>query len=946
MAIIETWLNQDINKAVKVRYIDGNMFSMDNGGNRINVTVMDGDSPATLSGTVSANVIRSDGSTVAVTGTYSGNTASVVLPQSCYVIPGVISIVVKITDSTTVTTIAAVVANVYQSTTDTVVDPGTVIPSIETLIAQINAAVASIPADYSDLWASIAPNYAYLSFPVGTGYLCTYNGHLYRAKGDIASSEAWTADHWSQINIGDYLFEMKSALNHSIDIAGENLLAISDFDTPTDSNVSYSVSGSKITITNSSTATYAGLLTSSAFLAKISAGRRYRFHARCSVSSGNGTPIIAAKAGNNYVNPIFIGVNGGAVVDFEVNSNTSAIALMVAWGASTSGSVVSFDELWVKEMGQDAVARADISDLKSAFDASTDRVDNIGYVTEYTGYEYSAHVYVSRKSRYQLNVWGTSDGWGKFMVLRGNKSSTSGTPSLTANLDAGTYTLRKNDVFTVKVGTTYSDSVNWGDGVTKTFDTNVCVWLQVTSSTRNYGTSENPSVFEFAIYEGEVDLPIYPDYYISAHDKEARANIELMQEDIETADVETVVNADTNTSKPYNLIPPDCVFESNKKIKYSDGTTEDATGRIATGYIEIDPSQGYICHKLKVRTIGISGLSNGNTPIDDDVGTAFAFYDKDKNYISYAYSGDVSKAIPSKAKYFRFTLNSASVIPVAMLVYGNYNNIPAFAYAPYRHDVTQIQTYSATGFENLKMVMFGDSITHGDLGLSNDGLSYVNYANDYLRSNIINCGLGGTRMSQGNPTAIGLGSFASLCENIVSTDADAWDALEAYATASQADWAVHINKLKTMDWSTVQAIGLLYGANDWNNNVAIGTGYNEDPLNYDGACAYGLKKLLTKYPHLQVIIFTPFYRKVSSSYDSDMENTAHHTINDYGKSLFDNVQPKFHCPVVDSGNETGINSYNIAVYTGTDGTHPRTNIGQYRLGRFFAESIMRFIQPF
>ena len=404
MAIIETWLNQDINEAVKVRYIDGNMFSMDNGGNRINVTVMDGDSPATLSGTVSANVIRSDGSTVAVTGTYSGNTASVVLPQSCYVIPGVISIVVKITDSTTVTTIAAVVANVYQSTTDTVVDPGTVIPSIETLIAQINAAVASIPADYSDLWASIAPNYAYLSFPVGTGYLCTYNGHLYRAKGDIASSEAWTADHWSQINIGDYLFEMKSALNHSIDIAGANLLAISDFDTPTDSNVSYSVSGSKITITNSSTATYAGLLTSSAFLAKISAGRRYRFHARCSVSSGNGTPIIAAKAGNNYVNPIFIGVNGGAVVDFEVNSNTSAIALMVAWGASTSGAVVSFDELWVKEMGQDAVARADISDLKSALDLTTDMVlelnsEDIALTTDVQGYINSANKWTVSSTR-------------------------------------------------------------------------------------------------------------------------------------------------------------------------------------------------------------------------------------------------------------------------------------------------------------------------------------------------------------------------------------------------------------------------------------------------------------------------------------------------------------------------------------------------------------------
>ena len=137
MAVITTNLTCDLQSPVKVQYLDGNLFSQDNQGNVINVAVFDGEEPAEISGTVSANVIRADGGTVAVAdGNIEGNVASVVLPSAAYYIPGVVSIVIKLTTSGVVTTIAAVVAMVYQSATDTVVDPGTIIPSITTLISQ------------------------------------------------------------------------------------------------------------------------------------------------------------------------------------------------------------------------------------------------------------------------------------------------------------------------------------------------------------------------------------------------------------------------------------------------------------------------------------------------------------------------------------------------------------------------------------------------------------------------------------------------------------------------------------------------------------------------------------------------------------------------------------------------------------------------------------------
>ena len=211
MAQIETWLNQDMLEAVKVKYLDGNVFSQDNAGNLIGVILKRGGEDYSGGGTVSANVIRADGVTVAVSGALYGNVATVVLPQSCYVVPGPISIVVKITASGAITTICAVVANVYQSSTDTVVDPGTIIPSIETLIAEIEAAVASIPADYSDLWQTLAPAYSNIATYKANQYV-TYNGGLYQCVVDIQSGESWTSSHWRAVNVGSEIYNLKKTI--------------------------------------------------------------------------------------------------------------------------------------------------------------------------------------------------------------------------------------------------------------------------------------------------------------------------------------------------------------------------------------------------------------------------------------------------------------------------------------------------------------------------------------------------------------------------------------------------------------------------------------------------------------------------------------------------------------------------------------------------------------
>lgn len=209
MAMIETWFNQDLQEPVQVRYLDGNVFSQDNQGNLIGVNVFNGGAPASLSGAVSASCIRPDGNTVAVVGVLTGSSVYVLLPSAAYAVPGPLSVVVKLTGGGSTTTLCAVIANVYQSSTDTVVDPGTILPSISELIAEIEEAVGSIPLDYTALWREVDDSYSdsiaqFSPFDVPDLVMgkTLSNGVYTDAASAVASMRAATATYYK---CGNYL---------------------------------------------------------------------------------------------------------------------------------------------------------------------------------------------------------------------------------------------------------------------------------------------------------------------------------------------------------------------------------------------------------------------------------------------------------------------------------------------------------------------------------------------------------------------------------------------------------------------------------------------------------------------------------------------------------------------------------------------------------------------
>ena len=91
-----------------------NLHSMvqdDTQAHRITVTVTDNGAPVTL-GTIKAFFIRPDKQMITITGTKSGNTATVILTEDCYKVRGRGRLTVKNTTTDAITSIAIADCNI------------------------------------------------------------------------------------------------------------------------------------------------------------------------------------------------------------------------------------------------------------------------------------------------------------------------------------------------------------------------------------------------------------------------------------------------------------------------------------------------------------------------------------------------------------------------------------------------------------------------------------------------------------------------------------------------------------------------------------------------------------------------------------------------------------------------------------------------------------------
>ena len=163
----------------------------------------DGQEESIAGSTVVGYFIRPDGGTIVINGgVVDGNMAYVILPQACYSVEGAFSLAIKLVGGGITGTVRIVDGAVARTTTNTVVDPGSVIPDISDLLAAIEDIEEATEAAKA-ITDNIARAYSDLTFPVVPGQYCLHEDQIYMANQVISASETWTAAHWTAVFLAD-----------------------------------------------------------------------------------------------------------------------------------------------------------------------------------------------------------------------------------------------------------------------------------------------------------------------------------------------------------------------------------------------------------------------------------------------------------------------------------------------------------------------------------------------------------------------------------------------------------------------------------------------------------------------------------------------------------------------------------------------------------------------
>lgn len=96
--------------------------------------------------TITAHFLRPDDGDVVITGTGGTEWSYVDLPAACYAYSGIFKFLVKVAGNSITTSVLYLTGRIDNPTSDTIVDPGTVIPSLDDLLAQIDACEAATDA--------------------------------------------------------------------------------------------------------------------------------------------------------------------------------------------------------------------------------------------------------------------------------------------------------------------------------------------------------------------------------------------------------------------------------------------------------------------------------------------------------------------------------------------------------------------------------------------------------------------------------------------------------------------------------------------------------------------------------------------------------------------------------------------------------------------------------
>ena len=216
MAQFQRHFVQELTEPIRIRQCGDLGFTGDNDSDVISVDLYTNGEEYAGGGECAGACIRPDGTTLALTGSVSGKTASVILKEHCFDIPGQIGIGIRVTTGTTKTTVLKAIYNVELFATDTPVDPGSQTAlDVADLINRIDTAVASIPASADQLKAAMAQNFSdTTAYP--SGAYVWHNGNLYHFTADHAAG-SWTGTDAAQVALGNDVADLKVEIKYKAD---------------------------------------------------------------------------------------------------------------------------------------------------------------------------------------------------------------------------------------------------------------------------------------------------------------------------------------------------------------------------------------------------------------------------------------------------------------------------------------------------------------------------------------------------------------------------------------------------------------------------------------------------------------------------------------------------------------------------------------------------------
>lgn len=218
--------------------------------------------------------------------------------------------------------------------------------------------------------------------------------------------------------------------------------------------------------------------------------------------------------------------------------------------------------------------------------------------------------------------------------------------------------------------------------------------------------------------------------------------------------------------------------------------------------------------------------------------------------------------------------------------------------------------YSPKGKEKIvNHIAMGDSIT----GMFGYGTSYPEMITRMSEKiNSINVGFSGSQITDHTDTNYKAFCFNRLVDAIISNNWTLQDT--AVSNIDSKYYDEHLTALKNVDFNDVDYVTLFYGTNDWSNGILLDT--------MKTVYIESITKLLTAFPHLKLIVISPYWRSVVSGKDSNVDaNSKGEYLYDFADAIEELAKNNFNCPTINYYRTLGANAI-VNRYFTQDGTHP------------------------